>query len=135
MVPLSSSDVAPLSAPAFSFCFPLLNAKLRQSSGSTEETESMMTRALQVVMEHCKLRASASGAAYLDVAVDEVNAGLFAAVGYFAWRRASAGHAGGARLQRTVTPSRSRPAQSCSRGSTCFCFWKVLFPRQRRDSR
>lgn len=133
MFPLSSSDVAPLSAPAFSFCFPLLNAKLRQSSGSTEETESMMTRALQVVMEHCKLRAS--GMAYLDFAVDEVNANFFAVVGYFAFRRTSAVHVGGAKLQRTVTLSCSRLAQSCSHGSTCFCFWKGLFLRQRRDSR
>ncbi|CAB1445303.1 unnamed protein product [Pleuronectes platessa] len=53
----SKSDVAPLSAPAFSFCFPLLNAMLRESSGSTEETESMMTKALQVLNEHCELRA------------------------------------------------------------------------------
>lgn len=67
----SSSDVAPLSAPAFSFSFPLLNAKLRESSGSTEETENMMTKALQVVMEHCKLRTV--GTANLDFAVDEVD--------------------------------------------------------------
>ncbi|XP_060926868.1 stalled ribosome sensor GCN1 [Limanda limanda] len=53
----SKSDVAPLSAPAFSFCFPLLNAMLRESSGSTEETENMMTKALQVLNEHCELRA------------------------------------------------------------------------------
>lgn len=63
------SDVAPLSAPAFSFCFPLLNAKLRESSGSTEETENLMTRALQVVMEHSKLRASTDNS---DFAIDEV---------------------------------------------------------------
>lgn len=42
----------------------------------------MMTRALQVIMEHCKLRAS--GTAYLDFAVDEVNASFFALVRYFA---------------------------------------------------
>uniref|UniRef100_A0A673CFT4 GCN1 activator of EIF2AK4 n=1 Tax=Sphaeramia orbicularis TaxID=375764 RepID=A0A673CFT4_9TELE len=52
-----AADVAPLSAPAFSFCFPLLNATLRESSGSTEETENMMTQALQVINEHCQLRA------------------------------------------------------------------------------
>ncbi|CAG02489.1 unnamed protein product [Tetraodon nigroviridis] len=63
-----TSDPAPLSAPAFSFCFPLLNAKLRESSGSTEETENMMTRALQVTMEHCKLRASTAN---VDFAIDE----------------------------------------------------------------
>ncbi|XP_035021502.1 eIF-2-alpha kinase activator GCN1 [Hippoglossus stenolepis] len=53
----SKNDVAPLSAPAFSFCFPLLNAMLRESSGSTEETENMMTKELQVLNEHCELRA------------------------------------------------------------------------------
>lgn len=67
------SDVAPLSAPAFSFCFPLLNAKLRESSGSTEETENLMTRALQVIMEHCKLRASTDNG---DFAIDEVRTSL-----------------------------------------------------------
>ncbi|XP_069380401.1 stalled ribosome sensor GCN1 [Paralichthys olivaceus] len=53
----NKTDVTPLSAPAFSFCFPLLNAMLRESSGSTEETENLMTRALQVINEHCQLRA------------------------------------------------------------------------------
>uniref|UniRef100_A0A672LCH7 GCN1 activator of EIF2AK4 n=1 Tax=Sinocyclocheilus grahami TaxID=75366 RepID=A0A672LCH7_SINGR len=46
-----------LSAPAFSFCFPLLQAVLSQSSGSSEETELMMTRALQVISTHAQLRA------------------------------------------------------------------------------
>uniref|UniRef100_A0A8C2BD82 GCN1 activator of EIF2AK4 n=1 Tax=Cyprinus carpio TaxID=7962 RepID=A0A8C2BD82_CYPCA len=46
-----------LSAPAFSFCFPLLQAVLSQSSGSSEETELMMTRALQVINTHAQLRA------------------------------------------------------------------------------
>uniref|UniRef100_A0A673J661 EIF-2-alpha kinase activator GCN1-like n=1 Tax=Sinocyclocheilus rhinocerous TaxID=307959 RepID=A0A673J661_9TELE len=46
-----------LSAPAFSFCFPLLQAVLSQSSGSSEETELMMTRALQVINTHVQLRA------------------------------------------------------------------------------
>lgn len=69
----SSSDIAPLSAPAFSFCFPLLNAKLRESSSSTEEMESTMIRALQIVMEHCKLRASTDD---VDFVIDEVKANL-----------------------------------------------------------
>uniref|UniRef100_A0A8D3CE50 GCN1 activator of EIF2AK4 n=1 Tax=Scophthalmus maximus TaxID=52904 RepID=A0A8D3CE50_SCOMX len=64
----SKTDVAPLSAPAFSFCFPLLNAMLRESSGSTEETENMMTRALQVINEHCKLRADTD---LSDIFIDE----------------------------------------------------------------
>ena len=65
----SSLDVAPLSAPAFSFCFPLLNAMLRESSGSTEETENMMTKALQVLNEHCELRAETNIDAII---IDEV---------------------------------------------------------------
>lgn len=64
-----SLDVAPLSAPAFSFCFPLLNAMLRESSGSTEETENLMTRALQVVSEHSQLRAETD---MDDIVIDEV---------------------------------------------------------------
>lgn len=65
-----SLDITPLSAPAFSFCFLLLNAKLRESSGTTEEVENMMIRALQIVMEHCKLRASTDA---IDFTIDEVN--------------------------------------------------------------
>uniref|UniRef100_A0A8C4NPU2 GCN1 activator of EIF2AK4 n=1 Tax=Dicentrarchus labrax TaxID=13489 RepID=A0A8C4NPU2_DICLA len=61
-------NVAPLSAPAFSFCFPLLNAMLRESSGSTEETENLMIRALQVVTEHSQLRA---GTDCDDIVIDE----------------------------------------------------------------
>ncbi|XP_076586806.1 stalled ribosome sensor GCN1 [Chaetodon auriga] len=61
-----TGDVAPLSAPAFSFCFPLLNAMLRESSGSTEETENLMTKALQVVNEHSQLRAGNN-----DTVIDE----------------------------------------------------------------
>uniref|UniRef100_A0A672G9N7 GCN1 activator of EIF2AK4 n=1 Tax=Salarias fasciatus TaxID=181472 RepID=A0A672G9N7_SALFA len=56
-----SGDVAPFSAPAFSFCFPLLNATLRESSGGGEEAESTMVRALQVINEHSQLRADTNG--------------------------------------------------------------------------
>uniref|UniRef100_A0A8C1NPH6 GCN1 activator of EIF2AK4 n=1 Tax=Cyprinus carpio TaxID=7962 RepID=A0A8C1NPH6_CYPCA len=49
-----------LSAPAFSFCFPLLQAVLSQSSGSSEETELMMIRALQVINTHAQLRAKSN---------------------------------------------------------------------------
>uniref|UniRef100_A0A8C2X4T7 GCN1 activator of EIF2AK4 n=1 Tax=Cyclopterus lumpus TaxID=8103 RepID=A0A8C2X4T7_CYCLU len=59
---------APLSAPAFSVCFPLLNAMLRESSGSTEETEDKMTRALQIVLEHSQLRAATD---MDDIVIDE----------------------------------------------------------------
>lgn len=68
------SDVAPLSAPAFSFCFPLLNAMLRESSGSSEEAEIVMTRALQVIAEHSQLRADTDGD---DTAIDEVGIVFF----------------------------------------------------------
>lgn len=68
------SDVAPLSAPAFSFCFPLLNAMLRESSGSSEEAEIVMTRALQVIAEHSQLRADTDGD---DMAIDEVGVVFF----------------------------------------------------------
>ncbi|XP_034546988.1 eIF-2-alpha kinase activator GCN1 [Notolabrus celidotus] len=60
-------DWACLSAPAFSFCFPLLNVMLRDSSGSTEETENLMAKALQVITEHSQLRAADSE----DFAIDE----------------------------------------------------------------
>ncbi|KAM8866194.1 stalled ribosome sensor GCN1 isoform 2-T2 [Synchiropus picturatus] len=50
-------DTAPLSAPAFSFCFPLLNATLRESSGSTEENETLMMKSLQIINQHAQLRA------------------------------------------------------------------------------
>ncbi|XP_012704734.2 eIF-2-alpha kinase activator GCN1 isoform X1 [Fundulus heteroclitus] len=63
-----TADVAPLAAPAFSFCFPLLNAMLRESSGSTEEAESLMSRALQVINVHSQLRASTASD---DMAIDE----------------------------------------------------------------
>lgn len=69
-----SSDAAPLSAPAFSFCFPLLNATLRESSDSTEETENTMMRALQVINEHSQLRADTNSD---DVAIDEVQTNGF----------------------------------------------------------
>ena len=62
--------MTPLSAPAFSFCFPLLNAMLRDSSGSTEESESLMTRALRVVEVHAELRAETE---VTDTFIDEVS--------------------------------------------------------------
>lgn len=70
---LVPSDVAPLSAPAFSFCFPLLNIMLKDSSGSTTETENMMTKALQVINVHCQLRAETG---VDDIVIDEVKSQL-----------------------------------------------------------
>lgn len=83
-----SLDVAPLSAPAFSFCFPLLNAMLRESSGSTEETENMMTRALQVVNQHSQLRASTESD---DIVIDEVEDKCF----LFLFLSCASAHEGG----------------------------------------
>ncbi|XP_072770375.1 stalled ribosome sensor GCN1-like [Nerophis lumbriciformis] len=60
-----TGDVTPLSAPAFCFCFPLLNSTLTDSSGSTEDT--LMTRSLQIINEHCQLRASTNE----DIIIDE----------------------------------------------------------------
>ncbi|KAI4797697.1 hypothetical protein KUCAC02_024912 [Chaenocephalus aceratus] len=63
-----AADVAPLSAPAFSVCFPLLNAVVKKSSGSSEDEESQLIRALQVISEHCQLRSAADSD---DMAIDE----------------------------------------------------------------
>uniref|UniRef100_A0A6Q2X9D2 TOG domain-containing protein n=1 Tax=Esox lucius TaxID=8010 RepID=A0A6Q2X9D2_ESOLU len=63
-----TGDMAPLSAPAFSFCFPLLNIILRNSSDSTDDTENMMVRALQVINVHAQLRAEVDTT---DVLIDE----------------------------------------------------------------
>lgn len=46
---------------------------LKESSGSSEEVELLMTRALQVIAEHCQLRAADSE----DTAVDEVSGCCF----------------------------------------------------------
>lgn len=64
----SVAHMAPLSAPAFAFCFPLLNTVLRESSASTEETEGMLVRALQVINEHAQLRAECDTT---DILIDE----------------------------------------------------------------
>lgn len=46
---------------------------LRESSGSTEEAENMMTRALQVITEHSQLRANTSSD---DIVIDEVDTNI-----------------------------------------------------------
>lgn len=63
------ADVRPLSAPAFSFCFPLLQAILSINSGISEETELMLTHALQIIHTHSQLRSSSDAT---DVLIDEV---------------------------------------------------------------
>lgn len=47
---------------------------LRESSGSSEEAEIVMTRALQVIAEHSQLRADTNGD---DTAIDEVGVVFF----------------------------------------------------------
>ncbi|XP_035236035.1 eIF-2-alpha kinase activator GCN1 [Anguilla anguilla] len=64
----SKADVRPLSAPAFSFCFPLLHAVLNQPPGTGEEAEAMLVHALLVINEHAQLRAQGDNP---DVLIDE----------------------------------------------------------------
>ncbi|KAG7480586.1 hypothetical protein MATL_G00057810 [Megalops atlanticus] len=63
-----AADVSRLSAPAFSFCFPLLHAVLSQPAGGSEEAESMLVQALQVINEHAQLRSAADSP---DLLLDE----------------------------------------------------------------
>lgn len=65
--------MVPFSAPAFSFCFPLLNIVLRESSGNAEDTEAMQVRALQVINEHAELRSTSDNP---DTLIDEVRASI-----------------------------------------------------------
>ncbi|KAL2092754.1 hypothetical protein ACEWY4_012552 [Coilia grayii] len=64
----SKAEARPLSAPAFSFCFPLLQAVLSHSSGCSEEAESMMGRALHVIQQHSQLRSQSDAP---DELIDE----------------------------------------------------------------
>ena len=54
----SNSPAELLSAPAFAFCFPLLRCLLREGGKALGGDEDLRHQALQVVAEHCKLRAS-----------------------------------------------------------------------------
>ncbi|XP_018587208.2 LOW QUALITY PROTEIN: eIF-2-alpha kinase activator GCN1 [Scleropages formosus] len=62
------ADTKPLSAPAFSFCFPLLHAVLSQTPSTSEEAESMLVRVLQIIHEHAQLRSHTDS---LDLLFDE----------------------------------------------------------------
>lgn len=53
-----SSETELLSAPAFAFCFPLLRCVLCSGGKAAKADEDLRQEALQVVAEHCKLRAS-----------------------------------------------------------------------------
>jgi len=46
-----------MSAPAFAFCFPLLRCVLREGGKAVKGDEDIRQEVLQVVAEHCKLRA------------------------------------------------------------------------------
>nr|XP_023696536.1 eIF-2-alpha kinase activator GCN1 [Paramormyrops kingsleyae] len=61
----AKTDARPLSAPSFSFCFPLLHAMLGQTASDQEE--AMLVQALQIISEHAQLRARDSP----DLLVDE----------------------------------------------------------------
>uniref|UniRef100_A0AAY5ET33 TOG domain-containing protein n=1 Tax=Electrophorus electricus TaxID=8005 RepID=A0AAY5ET33_ELEEL len=61
------ADVRPLSAPAFSFCFPLLQAVLQQGgAGAADERDLLATRALQTILAHAGLRSSSAPDAPID---------------------------------------------------------------------
>ena len=56
--PSSKSLPELLSAPAFAFCFPLLKCILKDGGKTVGGDEDLRHQALQVVAEHCKLRAN-----------------------------------------------------------------------------
>ncbi|XP_076859564.1 stalled ribosome sensor GCN1 [Brachyhypopomus gauderio] len=61
------ADARPLYAPAFAFCFPLLQAVLQQGGdGAPEEREVLATRTLQTIHAHAQLRSASS-----DAVIDE----------------------------------------------------------------
>lgn len=62
------TDARPLSAPGFSFCFPLLQAILSRNSGTSEEVELMLTHVLQIIHTHSQLRSSSDAT---DELIDE----------------------------------------------------------------
>ncbi|XP_030646777.1 eIF-2-alpha kinase activator GCN1 [Chanos chanos] len=72
------AEAQPMAAPAFSFCFPLLQAVLSQNSGTSEETETVMTRALQVINQHAQLRGQTNTD---DTVIDENGPELLPRVG------------------------------------------------------
>uniref|UniRef100_A0A4W3H8T3 GCN1 activator of EIF2AK4 n=1 Tax=Callorhinchus milii TaxID=7868 RepID=A0A4W3H8T3_CALMI len=62
------SDVKPLAAPAFAYCFPLLKVVLTDTVNDTEEKEGMLIQALQVISEHSQLRSAGDD---VDELIDE----------------------------------------------------------------
>ncbi|XP_072271584.1 stalled ribosome sensor GCN1 [Pyxicephalus adspersus] len=55
-----------LSAPAFSFVFPLLKMVLMEMSNNSKETEEMLVQALQIITVHSQLRSSKAETELID---------------------------------------------------------------------
>ena len=62
-----------LTAPGFAFCFPLLRCLLREGGKAVDGDEDLRYQALQVVAEHCKLRACDDEDEKDEEEQDEVN--------------------------------------------------------------
>ncbi|KAM4708063.1 stalled ribosome sensor GCN1 [Discoglossus pictus] len=59
-------EAAPLSAPAFSYVFPLLKMVLMDTPNDSEENEELLVQALQILTEHSQLRSSPNKIELLD---------------------------------------------------------------------
>lgn len=53
----TASSTELLTAPGFAFCFPLLRCLLKEGGKAVDGDEDLRYQALQVVAEHCRLRA------------------------------------------------------------------------------
>ena len=62
-----------LTAPGFAFCFPLLRCLLREGGKAVDGDEDLRYQTLQVVAEHCKLRACDDEDEEDEEEQDEVN--------------------------------------------------------------
>jgi len=62
-----------LTAPGFAFCFPLLRCLLREGGKAVDGDEDLRYQGLQVVAEHCKLRACDDEDEEDEEEQDEVN--------------------------------------------------------------
>ncbi|XP_077317570.1 stalled ribosome sensor GCN1 [Lithobates pipiens] len=67
-VPKRKEDpgTSPLSAPAFSFIFPLLKMVLLETSNNSEETEELLVQTLQIITVHSQLRSSKAQTKLID---------------------------------------------------------------------
>ena len=69
----TASCTEPLTAPGFAFCFPLLRCLLREGGKAVDGDEDLRYQTLQVVAEHCKLRACDDEDEEDEEEQDEVN--------------------------------------------------------------